>query len=236
MEVENLKTAEEFHTTRASVTEPKLHILVHQRILNIMRSIVSLIPMWAWLLPAIGVTVIIGTSGPLLPWFVGKYAFTGKDCQEVVGPVILLAAATLALYRYFVHTSTFDLWLISLPAVLFCREIHFRGTSVGVYVGLALIVLQACRHPEIRHLLLVSPGLRGWWFGAATIYALALSLDAGVWKFLPYATWWGVNLEETLESIGHLLILLGVLSANLVAQHRRICHHSLLTRQLIYSS
>ena len=177
-------------------------------------SIVTRLPLWSAALPLAGIGLIgLLGSGQLLSWFVGKYAWTGKDFQEVVGPALLAAALVVAVFLWFMERHACRAWIICLPAILLCRELHFPGTGTGVYVGLVVLAISAIRHRERLAPVWDCSSLCGWWFGAISWYVLAVSVDSGAWKFLPYARMWGVNLEETMESGGHLFVLLGVLSS-----------------------
>ena len=178
------------------------------------RAIGTHLPLWSWLLPASGLCLLgLLGSGQLLPWFVGKYAWTGKDFQEVLGPGLLAAALVVAALQWVMERSFCRGWLLALPTVLLCRELHFPGTGTGVFIGLAVIAVTAARERSRLQPVWSCTSLCGWWFGAISWYILAVSIDSGAWKFLPHAVWWGVNLEETMESGGHLCILLGTLSS-----------------------
>lgn len=180
-------------------------------------AIVSRLPLWCAVFPIAGLGLIgaLG-SGQLLPWFVGKYAWTGKDFQEIVGPSLLAASVVLAVYFWWVERHVCRAWVICLPTVLLCRELHFPGTGTGVYIGLIALAVSAIRHRERLMPVWNCSALCGWWFGAVSWYVLAVSVDSGVWKFLPHSLLWGVNLEETMESCGHLFVLLGLLSSVLM--------------------
>ncbi|MES2788756.1 MAG: hypothetical protein V4719_03975 [Planctomycetota bacterium] len=185
-------------------------------------AIVSRLPLWCAVFPVAGLALIgLLGSGQLLPWFVGKYAWTGKDFQEILGPSILAAAVVLAVYFWWVERHVCRAWVICLPIVLLCRELHFPGTGAGVYVGLVVLAISAVRHRERLMPVWNCSSLCGWWFGAVSWYVLAVSVDSGAWKFLPHSLLWGVNLEETMESVGHMFVLLGVLSSVLMAMGSR---------------
>lgn len=187
-------------------------------------AMASKLPLWCAAIPLAGVGLIsLLGSGQCLSWFVGKYAWTGKDFQEVLGPTLLAAALVVALYLWIVERHVCRAWMACLPAILLCRELHFPGTGAGVYVGLVVLVVTALRHRDRLSPVWDCSALCGWWLGAVSWYALAVSVDSGAWKFLPHARLWGVNLEETMESGGHLFVLAGVLSSvvMLVGTRRR---------------
>ena len=185
-------------------------------------TITMKLPLWYAVLPLAGI-VLIGLlgSGHWLPWFVGKYAWTGKDLQEILGPSLLAAAVVLASYLWFTERHACRAWVIGLPAVLLCRELHFPGTGAGVYVGLVVLAITALRNRQCLAPVWNCSSLCGWWLGAVSWYVLAVSVDSGAWKFLPHARLWGVNLEETMESGGHLFVLLGVLCSVVMVMGKR---------------
>jgi hypothetical protein len=170
-------------------------------------NVLSALPVWAWFMPVVAVTMLLLASGPALPWFVGKYAWTGKDFQEILGPSLLGAALFVAAFQCVLRGGVCRVWMLCIPLTFLCRELHFAGTGTGVYVGLAAIIWFAIRNAGRLQPIWNCRNACGAWFGAACFYGLAVTVDSGVWKFLPHAQAWGVNLEETMESLGHLLIL-----------------------------
>lgn len=189
--------------------------------LHDLRAIWSQLPIWRWIMPAVGIGLILAlAAGQLVPWFVGKYALTGKDFQEVLGPSLLAGAVLIASYFWLIERHFCRAWLLGPPIILLCREIHFSGTGTGVYVALLLMAASAVHYRCLLQPLWSCPALCGWWFGAVTWYILAVSVDSGVFKFLPGATWWCVNLEETLESGGHLAVLLGIVGSSTLRGRR----------------
>jgi ribosomal protein S18 acetylase RimI-like enzyme len=109
------------------------------------------------------------------------------------------------------------LWLTGLTAALTCREIHFAGTSVGVYVALGGLLLIAW---------LKAPVLEEYFASRRTVtllaagffcYFLAKSLDQHWWKAVPGEPTFERPVEETMEVLGHVLILAVAVTAAKVA-------------------
>ena len=150
-------------------------------------------------------------------WFLRRYhQFDIKATQELVGPAVLAAATGLALLLVTVRRKFWLGWLAALAGVLLCRELHFAGTSAGVYVGLLAVAGFGLQHlemllPFLRHRLAFT-----LLASAFATYIMTVSLDHGAWKFLPGFVNWGVSIEETLESCGHLLVLLAVAAAGTI--------------------
>lgn len=175
---------------------------------------------WSAVWPLTAICVIVWASGPGLGAFVGKYALTGKDFQEVLGPSVLLGAICVGLSLMHSLHSRYLLWLTALATLLWCREMHFPGTGLGVYLGLVLWGIWGWRDLNVRRIWqtpalcsLCLLGTLGW-------YAIAKSVDDGCWKWLPYSGWWSVNVEETLETGGHFSMLLTVFSSVLLRRQR----------------
>ena len=165
------------------------------------------LPWWSsfWLLGGISLLVWANASG--LGWFVGKYAWTGKDFQEVLGPTILAAAMVIGLYQFLVDPNEEQGWRVALPLILFCREWHFAGTGTGVFIALSAWIFWGFHDAAVRASLPRRRAFVGHTLGAFLVYALAMSLDIGCWKFLALSSLYSTNLEETLESLGHFAIL-----------------------------
>lgn len=149
------------------------------------------------------------------PWitgvlFDGRFAFLTKATQEWVGPATLLAAIAVAALCGMVQRSAGLLWLALLAGNFFLRELHFRATNEGVYVGFAVLVAVVCLWPAKFTGLLRHRTAMTWLASALATYALAVSLDQNAWRFLPGRKIWAANMEETLETLGHLQVLAGI--------------------------
>lgn len=180
-------------------------------ILDVASNVLAALPVWALCMPVIAASMLFLASGPALPWFVGKYAWTGKDFQEILGPSLLGAAVFVAAFQCVLRGGVCRVWMLCIPLTFLCRELHFAGTGTGVYLGLVAIVWFGIHNAARLQPVWNCRNVCGAWFAAACFYGLAVTVDSGVWKFLPHAQVWGVNLEETMESLGHSLILVATL-------------------------
>lgn len=181
------------------------------------QRVVALLPLWCWFVPCTMLALLLLAGGPCLPLFVGKYAWTGKDFQEILGPSFLGGAVTVAGFQCLMRGSRCRVWLFCIAATLLCRELHFAGTGTGVYLALGGLAWYGVRHARQLEPIWQCRHLCGCLFSAGCLYALAVSVDSGVWKFLPLSSWWSVNLEETLESTGHFFILLSAICGTVLA-------------------
>jgi hypothetical protein len=104
------------------------------------------------------------------------------------------------------------LLLIALQALVFLmREIHFRGTSDGVYIATAVIGLVVLRLAWQTDWTEELPRVDWLMVSALTVtvasYALALLVQRRVFKFIPGERGMHVALEEVLETGAHAWFL-----------------------------
>jgi hypothetical protein len=142
-----------------------------------------------------------------------------KGLLEIGAILILSLATALGLARYLVSRHPFFLWGSGLLGVLLCREIHFVGTSGGVYVGLAVMFLVAFRYYENLREYLASSFVINMLAMGFFSYSLSVSIDArwwkarGAWSGIPGEEVFHVPLEELMELLGHALVIGALLLA-----------------------
>jgi hypothetical protein len=163
-----------------------------------------------WILLAPLISAIATWLSLSTPW----HAWFEKPAQEVFGPAILAMAVILSLRLYKQHPQTFSKWLVWLTGALFCRELHFAGTNNGIYVALVVLLWFASRNLAAMRPWLDSRTIVSLFAAALWTYLVAKTLDRGYWKSLPDSALWRDHLEETLESAGHLLILVMVVCSD----------------------
>src|SRR5690606_3662772 len=163
--------------------------------------------------PLLCITAVVLSMTRTVSWFDGSTWFTSKTQQEWIGPALTAAAALLAAIEWIRQPRFWLLWLALLAGGLTCREVHFKGTSEGIYVGLVLLAIYAVRNLEAMTPYLTNRRAFTLLASGFATYAVTMSLDQGAWKFLPHFGTWGVSVEETFESCGHLLILASVFIA-----------------------
>jgi hypothetical protein len=142
-----------------------------------------------------------------------------KGLLEFAAIVMLSVATALAFARFLASRHPFFLWGSGLLSVLLCREIHFMGTSTGVYIGMVVMLVVANRYyANLREYLATSFVTNALAMGSFA-YLVAVTIDARWWK--ARAAWPGipgeevfhVPLEELMELVGHVLILAALLLA-----------------------
>ena len=129
-----------------------------------------------------------------------------EETMETVALVVVAAAMAIVLLRLATARRPFFIWLTVLIAALTCREIHFEGTSAGIYVAFAVLLIAAwLKHPMFEE-----------YFASRTVttllamaffsYFLAKSLDQHWWKAIPGEPTFERPVEETMEVIGHVFM------------------------------
>ena len=130
-----------------------------------------------------------------------------KSFHETLALVITPLAVAAAGWRWFRRRGKLDLVFTVFCLVVMLREIHFAGTSKGVYVALAGIVVWCAlwRRPLKAEFW---GRLKGRWIViAAWGYLVAVLVQRRAFKFLPLEHTLKGPIEELLETIAHLLLL-----------------------------
>ena len=136
--------------------------------------------------------------------------FLSKQLHETVALALLTGATSAYLAAALRGRNPAHVILTVLAAVFLCREIHFVGTSPGVYV--ALVVLAVWTWQWRRRLIPATAvgRLRPWLFASACAYVLAQLVARRVFRGMPLEEqlqnpgW----LEEAVETMAHILLLI----------------------------
>lgn len=158
------------------------------------------IPYWVWPLPALlWIAVLLIMQTPFR-WI------TEKDVLELISPMVLALAAGTALFVHRWARESFTLMLACFCWALFFRELHFTGTSRGIYAALIVLAWWASsRRDEILPFLARRP-VAALLSGAAWTYFITKQLDRHNFGFLPNYRDWNNNVEESLETLAHLMV------------------------------
>lgn len=157
-------------------------------------------PIWVWPLPFILCLVILLIRQSPIGWI------TEKSVQEIIAPTIICLTAILVLFVHRWTREWFTLMLACLVWALFMRELHFYGTSWALYTTvIVLAVVASHKRDEIAEFL----GQRA----IGTLLTLSLwtyfvtkLFDRHYFSFLPYYNDWNNNVEESLETIAHVMV------------------------------
>jgi hypothetical protein len=131
-----------------------------------------------------------------------------KVPNEAVALGLMLVVVACFAVRWVVGRRELHLVLLSLSVAFLCREVHFAGTTVGVWVAAAAIGVWAYVRREV-----LLRGLRGrvrgrWLLATGWSYLLALLVQQRALKFLPHEhdAVFRAGLEEVLENLSHLML------------------------------
>lgn len=163
-------------------------------------TILKSIPPLIWLLPFALSLAIWAISKTPIGWM------TEKPIQEIVAPVVIGMTAALVLMVHRWVGTKFSLLLACFVWALFLRELHFWGTNNGFYIALVVIVIWGWLSRNQIGEFLEQPAIKFLLSGAFLIYLFSKIVDRGYLAFLPDFAIWRHNLEETLETCGHLLV------------------------------
>jgi hypothetical protein len=158
------------------------------------------IPIWVALVPVLLCIVILLIRQTPIGWF------TEKPVQELAAPVVIGLTAGLALIVHYWLREFFTLLLACFVWALFLRELHFVGTSTGLYISIILLAWWASsRRDEIRDFV-KWPSIRALLSCSIWTYFVTKLFDRHYFSFLPYYNDWNNNVEESLETIAHVMV------------------------------
>jgi len=166
------------------------------------RTVVSFWPFILWMLPFIAV-YSLGHCGL-------EYLCARTVNEQIALPLVLISVVGYGLIAWYRHNE-FSLVMFILSLGFFCREWHFAGTSKGVYVVAAFVgAWLICRRKEIGTLIKNTP-VEIWLWAAFLCYALAQLIARRVFAekylgLLPNEEQYHIPLEETMETMAHLML------------------------------
>ncbi len=143
---------------------------------------------------------------------------TEKPVQEIIAPTVLALAAGSVLLVHHWTRAKFTLMLSVFVWALFLRELHFEFMNGGILFALAGLMwwLSNVRQQLVEWL--SSFWIRLWLAGCFCTYFISDMMDRHLFSFLPHYRSWNDNVEETLETVGHLMVFALVFMAFKTAQ------------------
>jgi hypothetical protein len=158
------------------------------------------IPFWVWPFPfLLCVVILLIRQSPI-----GR--MTEKPVQEIIAPTVIALAAILVLFVHRWTRELFTLMLVFLVWALFMRELHFIGTSRLLYATITILAwLASSKRYEISEFL-GQRSIRTYLSLSIWTYAVSKMFDRHFFRFLPNYEQWDNNVEETLETSGHVLM------------------------------
>lgn len=166
------------------------------------RTVVSFWPFTLWILPFI----IVYTLGH---WGLEKWC--GREILEQAAiPLVLASVVSFGLLAWR-RGNEFAKVLFVLSFGFFCRELHFAGTSKGIYVLIAFVAGWAIyRRKEITALIKDTP-VEIWLWAACLCYVLSQVVARRAFgeehlNILPMEEKYNVAFEETMETLAHSML------------------------------
>jgi len=154
-----------------------------------------------WILPFIAAVIIwLLSLTPVAVVF-------SKPIQEIIAVCILTINTIVILIAHVKMRKFVTLWLLLLGIALLCRELHFYGTHRGFYIALILLVSWcAVKRVKFVHEIQSTGGAR-LLVGTMWMYSMAKVMDRDYLYFMPKYDEWHDYVEESMESVGHIMIL-----------------------------
>ncbi len=100
----------------------------------------------------------------------------------------------------------FLIWLTLFVGTFLCREIHFAGTSKGVYIAAIVLLLVLLKNYEAWQEYTKTPMFRNLLFLSLFTYVLSQTVARRAWKIIPGEEFFASATEEYLEFLGHCFL------------------------------
>lgn len=172
---------------------------------------------YPWLLLPVAVTLlsfrVISLRMPVdyEAWFQNGKAFWETRALEVLAAAACVAVVRLVMSRFL----PFLVWLTTLVLILLMREIHWCVMSVGVYVGIAVLLAIAWWQFDLLKAQFSRPLLPTVLAMIFVSYAISVTLDGQWWTATERMDTVGQLAEEIVEVFGHVMVLVLVFCVRL---------------------
>lgn len=161
---------------------------------------------WPLLLWPLGIVLVVRADHFAWTWLLTK------PHLEMLGLAVVGLAAGIFLGRARVSGDPLRLILGVFAFALLCRELHFPGTGVGVYLAMGACCLWAWRWRHRLAPLWVRKPVSTWFLCAVINYALSqLIARRYLRSILPREGELHVYYEEVSEVVAHIILLVAAL-------------------------
>jgi len=130
--------------------------------------------------------------------------------------MLALYFTSIATIIYFIRAITSKnpvfIILTTLAAAFLCREIHFEGTSTGIYIALVGLGIWGILWQDKIFEGLEKGKLLQWTVATFSIYLLSQLVARRVFRFMPLEDTLHVPFEEMLESGAHIALIITAFS------------------------
>ena len=135
-----------------------------------------------------------------------------KGPNESLAIIITVATVLVFLWRVCVNRNPLEIILLALSIALLCRELHFEGTTKGIYISLIVIVIWCVLwRKKISEVFFNSP-TKSYMIFTLLTYLLSQMIARRAFKgILPMEAESDVlrtGLEEIMENVGHIMLFI----------------------------
>ena len=139
-----------------------------------------------------------------------------KQVFEIIHPSLLFVTMLLCWQGWRLSGRFAFGWLALFASCMFCREVHFEGSSVILVVGSLTLLAVAVRRTDERRAFLERRWACSFYFMGLICYLISQLLDRGILKHVirwvtqdsSFKIFHSSNVEESMESLGGLFLLL----------------------------
>ena len=156
---------------------------------------------------AIGLFIIIFVYAL---YFLNLPSILGKHIQEKIHLGLIIGAFVVFLVTAIKEKEIFRFIMSALCFSFLCREIHFVGTSLGVYIAIAIIAIWAISKWKQVELVINQGKIKPWLYATGFTYILSQLIARRLLRSLhvPHEQEVHVLLEETVETVAHSMMLI----------------------------
>lgn len=156
--------------------------------------------------------LLLGPAAMLLVYIAYLYhleRFFSRRINEDIALILLCIALINFCLQACVFRSNFYLFMACLSGAFFCREWHFYGTSIGIYVVLALLAFWWIKQKDVFDRSIGNGRFRIWLVAVFVTYLLSQLIARRVFRYvhLSFEGHLHTHLEESVETAAHLMLI-----------------------------
>ena len=178
-------------------------------IINWLKLLISFKGMWVFLPALLGILVVYYAESHSL-----TKLLLDKSTNETIALWLMGITTGIFLIRVVLYKLAIDIILLAMAINFLCREIHFPGTSAGVYiVAILIILLSLFWKNRILENIKGATLFQAFLTATFILYLSAILIQRRVFKphrlpFLPREDQMHIYLEEFMENLSHSFFLL----------------------------
>ena len=143
-------------------------------------------------------------------YFTNSHSILGKNIQEPLHLGLISAALVVFLTAAIKEKEMFRFLMSALCFSFLCREMHFVGTSLGVYIAIAIITIWAISKWKQVEPAIKQGKIKPWLYATGFTYILSQMIARRVLRSLhvPNEQQVHVILEEAIETVAHSMMVI----------------------------